>query len=73
MPGLKYEKQPKAPRRLRDKNAIDLRIAARGKDQVVAAEALAELRRRVGNLKDGVIPGWELEARGPFPAQWELI
>lgn len=73
MAGVRYEKQPRAPRRLRDKNAIDLRIAARGKDQVVAAQALAELRRRVDNLKDGLIPAWEFAARGPIPARWELI
>lgn len=73
MPGIKYERQPKPPRRLRDKNAIDLRIAARGKDQVVAAQALAELRRRVGNLKGGVIAPWEFAERGSAPAQWELV
>lgn len=68
-----YKQQPKAPKRLREKNPIELRIAARGKDQTVAADALAELRRRVDNLRGAVIPDWELRQRGPDPAKWELL
>lgn len=60
-------------KRLKDQNAIDLRIKARGKDKALADEALAELRRRVTNLRGGIIPEWELEARGRDPKKWVLV
>lgn len=61
------------PKRMQDKNAIDLRIVARGKDDGRATSARAELRRRVNNLDRAVIPAWELELRGPDPDHWELV
>lgn len=73
MPTVPYTKQPKARPALRHKNAIDLRITVRGRDPETSRQALAELRRRVGNLRDAVIPAWELEARGPDPVRWELV
>lgn len=63
----------RVPKRLRDRNAIDLRITARGRDKDAAALAVAELKRRVGNLRGAVIPEWELAARGRDPRRWELI
>jgi hypothetical protein len=60
-------------KRMQDKIGIDLRIAARGKDKERAAEAEAELRRRVGNLRGGVIPEWEKRDRGPDPSNWAVV
>lgn len=65
--------QPKVTKRMRDKNGIDLRITARGRDEVAAQLATRELRRRVDNLTGGVIAPWELEARGPDPRLWEVV
>lgn len=63
----------KLRKRLRDYNAIDLRIRARGKDKDAAAEAKAELRRRIGCLRGAVIPEWEKAARGPDPSRWAVV
>jgi hypothetical protein len=60
-------------KRMKDRTGIDLRIAARGRDEEAAAEAVAELERRRGNLQGAVIPEWEKAARGPDPMRWELV
>jgi hypothetical protein len=64
---------PTGKKRMVDYNGIDLRIRARGKDKAAAAAAKVELRRRIGNLRGGVIPAWELEARGPEPTRWDVL
>lgn len=61
------------PKRMKDKIGIDLRITARGRDKEAAAKAKAELKRRVGNLRGGVIPAWEKELRGPDPSRWDVL
>lgn len=58
---------------MKARNGIELRIAVRGRSVVDREEAIRELERRRGNLLGAVIPQWELEARGPNPAKWELV
>lgn len=60
-------------KKMKDRIAIDLRITARGKDEQRAAEAKAELRRRIGNLRGAVIPEWEKAERGPDPSKWAVV
>lgn len=57
---------------MRDHNGIELRIAARNSTGPKGEAAIAELERRLRNLAGGVIPAWELEARGPVLALWKL-
>lgn len=58
---------------MKDLNGIDLRLAARGRDKQRAAVARAELRRRIGNLRGGVIPEWEKRERGSDPSKWAVV
>lgn len=58
---------------MKDRIGIDLRIAARGKDAKVAAEAKAELRRRINNLDGALIPEWEKALRGRDPSKWAVV
>jgi hypothetical protein len=60
-------------KKMKDKIAIDLRVTARGRDKEAAAKAKAELRRRIGNLRGGVIPDWEKAERGPDPSRWAVV
>lgn len=62
----------KRKKRMVDYNAIELRIRANGKDKAIAAEAKAELRRRVDNLRGAVIPEWEKALRGRDPSKWAV-
>lgn len=56
--------------------ALTLKRRARGDEpgipQESTDEARAELRRRLGNLKDAVVPDWEKAARGAVVARWRL-
>lgn len=60
-------------KRIKAKGGIDLRIIARGRDKSAAAEAEAELKRRLGNLRGAVVPEWELAARGPHVLKWAVL
>ncbi len=61
------------PKKLRERTAPELRRRAREGTAAQKREALAELRRRVGNLRNAVIPAWERALRGPDPSKWELV
>jgi hypothetical protein len=56
---------------MRNRNALELRILAHGRDEQKAAEARAELDRRRGNLLLAVVPDWEKALRGPDYSRWE--
>ena len=62
---------------LRERSGIELRSMARketkGTTAELAAAALDELRRRIGNLRWAVIPEWERELRGQRIDEWDPL
>lgn len=59
---------------LADQTCGELRMHARStRSPERKRELLAELRRRVANLRGAVIPVWEREARGADPDKWDLL
>lgn len=58
---------------LTELNGFDLRRQAREGAPEPKRRARAELRRRVGNLRDAVVPDWEKAERGPDPSKWDLL
>jgi hypothetical protein len=56
-----------------DYNGIELRIRAKSSDPETKRTARAELRRRIGNLRGGVIPAWEKQLRGDDPSKWAVV
>lgn len=50
----------------------ELRRRCREEDGEQGEAAMAELKRRVENLRGAVIPEWERAARGKDPRRWKL-
>lgn len=58
---------------LRELSGPELRTRGKQSRGAPRAEILAEAGRRRDNLRDAVIPEWELELRGRDPHGWDLL
>lgn len=66
--------EPEPKKRMLEYNGNELKERAKSRRGQAREDALGELERRRNALRDcGVIPEWELEARGPNIDEWELV
>lgn len=68
IPDLKPKAKP-----LHKRTAEELRAALHSQDQEVREEAMGELEGRRANLKDAVVPAWEIAERGPDYERWSVV